>query len=609
VIDWEATRPLQQRSHLQAIRDVASLINASSDLDAIFHQLVYAACHYGAWTMGGMMAIDQQAGFAHVIARHDPNLLHQTLEDRWRLSASPSLIALTRNEPVIIRDAQVAEAFPGYQREALQLGYKTVVILPIGRTDLQGRALVLSLQSRAIVDVTEDDLAMLGTIIHLGAIAIDKARRISLEQAVAERLRSTLDAHSALMRQVLGDGSVESAAAMIGRLLDAPTLVMDLCANLIVPGRSPRPDLMDEAAWRTATRGEFARSLLREARALTGDPRGEGRSLLLNHEGTNLALPARIEPLFVDREPVGALIVFAEAGGFGELDPLLLESAKFALSVQLMRSHIRFGNETRNLSELFTDIVEQRWRDREDVAARARRLGLDLAAPAQLIAIGFADQGSATTNLSLELHGSIVRLLRRRSVDAMAAIVDDMTVCRIPAEAIRTPAALKALIREIGEEARFACGTTPAIALSKPCDRLEDHPAAWEECRRLLRLAKRFNRRGLVTAQDFGPFPALLSSSDTREVRAFIENSIGALLRHDREQGGAHLETLSSFLSLGCRHQACADALGVHVTTLRYRLARLQELFGIEIDSPDRRFAVELALRLHEALSDQPQAG
>lgn len=600
---------MQQRSQLQAIRDVASLINASSDLDAIFHQLVYAACHYGAWTMGGMMAIDQQAGFAHVIARHDPNLLKQTLEDRWRLSASPSLIALTRNEPVIIRDAQVAEAFPGYQQEALQLGYKTVVILPIGRTDLQGRALVLSLQSRSIVDVTEDDLAMLDAIIHLGAIAIDKARRLGTERAVAERLQSTLDAHSTLMTQVLGDGSVESAAAMIGRLLGAPTVVIDLSANLIVPGRSPRPDLMDDSAWRSALRGEFARMLLREARAIAETSGRDHRSPMLSHKGANLSLSARIEPLFVDREPVGALVVFAELGGFAAIDPLLLESAKFALSVQLMRSHIRFSNESRGLSELFTDIVEQRWRDREDVTARARRLGLDLNAPAQLIAIGFPDQDGAGDKLSVELHRSIARLMGRHSAEATAAVVGDVTVCRVPAEAVKTSSAFKNLIRKITDEARFAGGTVPAIALSKICERLEDHPAAWEECQRLLRLAKRFQRRGLVTAQDFGPFPALLSSSDAREVRAFIEESIGAMLRHDREQGGAYLETLTSFLSLGCRPQACADALGVHVTTLRYRLSRLQELFGIELDSPDRRFAIELALRLHEALSESPPGG
>ena len=39
--------------------------------------------------------------------------------------------------------------------------------------------------------------------------------------------------------------------------------------------------------------------------------------------------------------------------------------------------------------------------------------------------------------------------------------------------------------------------------------------------------------------------------------------------------------------------------MGLHVTTLRYRLSRIQELFGIDVESPERRFAVELAIQLH----------
>ena len=45
--------------------------------------------------------------------------------------------------------------------------------------------------------------------------------------------------------------------------------------------------------------------------------------------------------------------------------------------------------------------------------------------------------------------------------------------------------------------------------------------------------------------------------------------------------------------------------MGLHVTTLRYRLARIQELFGIELDTPERRFSLELAIRLHAMVRDR----
>ena len=42
---------------------------------------------------------------------------------------------------------------------------------------------------------------------------------------------------------------------------------------------------------------------------------------------------------------------------------------------------------------------------------------------------------------------------------------------------------------------------------------------------------------------------------------------------------------------------AMARALGVHAQTARYRLARLRELIGEDLDDPDARFELELALR------------
>ena len=43
---------------------------------------------------------------------------------------------------------------------------------------------------------------------------------------------------------------------------------------------------------------------------------------------------------------------------------------------------------------------------------------------------------------------------------------------------------------------------------------------------------------------------------------------------------------------------AVAERLHVHPQTVRYRLGQLRELFGEDLDDPDRRFALMVALRL-----------
>jgi DNA-binding PucR family transcriptional regulator len=44
-----------------------------------------------------------------------------------------------------------------------------------------------------------------------------------------------------------------------------------------------------------------------------------------------------------------------------------------------------------------------------------------------------------------------------------------------------------------------------------------------------------------------------------------------------------------------------AKALHVHPQTARYRTARLRELLGEQLEDPDARFELEIALRCREA--------
>ncbi|MCW7984116.1 hypothetical protein XF35_01920, partial [Streptomyces platensis subsp. clarensis] len=56
-------------------------------------------------------------------------------------------------------------------------------------------------------------------------------------------------------------------------------------------------------------------------------------------------------------------------------------------------------------------------------------------------------------------------------------------------------------------------------------------------------------------------------------------------------------ETLLAWLETRGGAPEVAARLGVHPQTVRYRLRQIRELWGTEIDDPDRRFELELVLR------------
>jgi DNA-binding PucR family transcriptional regulator len=590
-----------QLSRIMSLRDVASQINSDGDLDTLLLDLIQAACRHGSWDLGSIMTVDLAHGYALVVARHEANkLLRRPLGDRWELATSPALVALQRFEPVYIRDARESLEFPGYRREAHERGYCTVLVYPMASFDVEGRPMVLAVASRKVVDVSADDLAFMAIIVHLGAIAIERAHRHRAQLAAAGQLRHVLGAQSSLLQEVLAGGSIDTLTAMLGDLLSAPVLVLDFFASSLLASASPVPGVHDDAAWRLMLEGATGRQILGDVRDAVTTRRAETITL---HLGEKLSLDARIEPLMVDDEAVGALLTFDKSDA-NDLQKLLIESAKFALSVQLMRSVIRFRFETRTLTELFFEIVERRWRDEQDMLRRARRLGLSLAAHMRMLVIDFPDRTNTSADLSVDGHRALALLAAQQHVAVHIVTVGGALVCLVPQEESMELDRVARLAHRISETLFRSFGSEPIVVLGDTCEGLEALAKEWERCWRMIRVARTFGRRGAMSVPDFGPLPMLIGAADSADVRSFIDGAIGRVVEHDKKHNSAYLETLAAYVRSGCRSQHCADAMGLHVTTLRYRMARISDLFGIEVETPEQRFAIELALQLYSLIEN-----
>jgi DNA-binding PucR family transcriptional regulator len=593
---------VDQKAQIPSLRDVASLVNSGTDLPTVLQHLVLAACRHANWTMGSIMSIDAAEGYAYVMCRHDPALLQRPLPDRWELATSPSGIALRRNEPVYIRDARQSEEFPEYRREAFERDYRSVLVVPMNCKDTEDRPMVLSLISREIMDITSDDLAFIGLIVHLGEIAVDKQHRLLNEKRAAALLQSALQAHTSLLSQALSEASVASLAATVNALLPNPIVVVDFSTNMIVAGRSPSEAHYDDDAWRQAGNTTLHYELLQAARHGVGQTSVTPRPLILGDGVTSLRSTPQIEALKVDGEAVGALMIFPAGRKFEPLDRLLLDSARFAFSVQLMRSFVRFRLETRTLTDLFSEIIERRWRNAGDVMQRAQRLGINLDIPRQMLIVDFPQHAKDRAGLSVDLHHATMRVLQQSSISAAIVTNEGGLVCLIPVESAKGAQRIAKLQQRIAGELGRYFTEKPVVVLSSECAALADYAPAWDRCQRMIRIARAFGRTGALSGPDFGPLPVLTAAADSEDVREFVRDSVGSIIAHDREHGTAYLETLTVYLREGCRNQACADAMSLHVTTLRYRLSRIAELFGVNVETPERRFALELAIRLHSVI-------
>jgi len=175
------------------------------------------------------------------------------------------------------------------------------------------------------------------------------------------------------------------------------------------------------------------------------------------------------------------------------------------------------------------------------------------------------------------------RLALRLGPDVLVAYVAPFIVGVVPAPADRGE--LERAVRD----RRAALG--PEVAW-------QEAAVSFTRAREVLRLAGEGGIEGdeaLLVAERHRL--SLLLGADRRLARDVAEAALAPLETEtelSRERLGS---TLDAWLRHRGRTEAVAKALHVHPQTVRYRLARLRELFGSRLDDPDGRFELELALR------------
>jgi DNA-binding PucR family transcriptional regulator len=73
---------------------------------------------------------------------------------------------------------------------------------------------------------------------------------------------------------------------------------------------------------------------------------------------------------------------------------------------------------------------------------------------------------------------------------------------------------------------------------------------------------------------------------------------VETLRQHDKRKGTSYVETLSAYFDAFGYVPLAAKAIFVHPNTFRYRLRRLTELSGLDLDDPVERLIAELQLRI-----------
>lgn len=133
-----------------------------------------------------------------------------------------------------------------------------------------------------------------------------------------------------------------------------------------------------------------------------------------------------------------------------------------------------------------------------------------------------------------------------------------------------------------------------------PFVRPEDLPRSERTARQALKLAQRLGRKGVQSLEDLGWRLAAASRTDVWET--YFSQFLAPVLEQG-PFGDEILATVRTWLANGHSAQRTAEALTVHVNTVRYRLRRYEALTLAALDDADDVVAITWALELGDPSS------
>jgi DNA-binding PucR family transcriptional regulator len=204
------------------------------------------------------------------------------------------------------------------------------------------------------------------------------------------------------------------------------------------------------------------------------------------------------------------------------------------------------------------------------------------------------------------------QLSMTRTAAAIARIGDTVyAVVPGSADDAESLAALRRLLLTTRGTARPHSPEQVAIGISGPVASLADLGQAREEADRVLQvLAGTRSHDGCAEVGEVGLAVTMLRLADLESARRAGRRSVlDDIDDYDAAHAASYGQTLRVYLASFGDPTEASKALGVHTNTLRYRLRRLHELFGLDVADADVRFALMVDIRLRTPATPATPAG
>jgi purine catabolism regulator len=294
----------------------------------------------------------------------------------------------------------------------------------------------------------------------------------------------------------------------------------------------------------------------------------------------------------------GYLSVVGSTGDLDALDQLVVEYGAAACALEMAKAKAVSDAEKRAHGD-FIDAVLTGSVSLDELVRWAQRIGAVADAPHVALVWRWGPGANAPSLRRLEtiVNQSVVQqgataLVRPRGGEVVVFCLVD---------SVDRPESAIALAHAIRKAAAVEYPQLGAFGgIGRPAAELPDWKDSYREALQALTMAARLREHAPLYFGDLSVYRLLFQLEGNPELEAFCREALGPLLEY--EGGGDLLETLEAFCERLGNLSQTAERLFIHRNSLLYRMERISQIAGLDMNNPDTRLAVHLALKVRKML-------
>ncbi len=421
-------------------------------------------------------------------------------------------------------------------------------------------------------------------------------------------LKKSEEIHNTLIEVALKGQGIADLCKKIADLTANPAIIIDKNCNILGYAKISEQEcteLAQEVLKQINDQENFA--------AFLRPHRSHQLEIVLKGDKKNLV----VVPVDIKGLVKGYLVVKEFYRLLDEQDIMAIERASTIVSLELMQEKEVFEAERKVRGELLEDLINGNFRYEEAVIRRASFSNFNLNCPLAVFVINidgfeqfllssvrkdesFAQEikswiSDTTHRIFLDYRGSAMLLAKSDGIIGLLYLNSngDKKIFIKKTEEIRHK------ILEKYKKLHISIGVGRAYTGAGYVKH------SYEEALAAVLIGRMLKGSGNTTFfEDLGPYRFLYEMKDSEPLQTYYQEMLGNLLAYDKQNNTDLVRTLNCYFKNNCNLRVTAENLYVHKNSVIYRIKKVEEITGLNMNDAEHKFSLHLALKLGQIMNE-----